>query len=123
MSRRLLVFCTAALLVAFALSPASALAASRSLSSAATSAVHSAATDALAVDPDYVYAQLDYLATHFLRREAGFDNGLAPDVNGHDEFAAYWEQEVGRDLGGYASAPSRVSFTTTGWQNRAAVVP
>ena len=31
---------------------------------------------------------------HFLRREAGYDNNLPPDVNGHDEFAAYWTQEI-----------------------------
>jgi hypothetical protein len=47
-----------------------------------------------AVDPGYVYNQLFYLGTHFLRREAGYDNNLPPDVNGHDEFAAYWTQEI-----------------------------
>src|SRR5436305_1419640 len=38
------------------------------------------------VDPNYIYNQLFYMATHFLHREAGFDTNLPPKVNGHDEF-------------------------------------
>src|SRR5689334_4661415 len=34
--------------------------------------VVSAAPDVPGIDPDYIYGQLDYLATHFLHREAGY---------------------------------------------------
>ena len=58
-----------------------------------------AAADFPIVDPNYIYDQLFYMATHFQRREAGYDNNLPVHVNGHDEFAAYWAQEMQRNLG------------------------
>lgn len=70
------------------------------------------------VNPDYIYTQLDYMATHFLRREAGYDTGLPPTQNGHDEFAAYWSQEMSNALQGFGPTVSRDSFATAGWRNR-----
>ena len=56
-----------------------------------------AASDFPTVDPNYIYDQLLYMVTHFQRREAGYDNNLPVNVNGHDEFAAYWAQEIQRN--------------------------
>jgi hypothetical protein len=41
------------------------------------------------VDPDYIYSQLDYMVTHYQHREAGYDDNLPVNLNGHDEFAVY----------------------------------
>lgn len=76
-----------------------------------------------AVDPAYVYNQLFYMGTHFLRREAGYDNNLPPDVNGHDEFAAYWTQEVMKNLQGFGSQARRDAFAVQGWVGRRTTVP
>ncbi len=46
------------------------------------------------VDPNYIYDQLFYMATNFQHREAGYDNNLPANINGHDEFASYWSQEM-----------------------------
>src|SRR5712692_1969519 len=54
-----------------------------------------------AIDPDYIYNQLFYMVTHFQHREAGYDNNLPVNINGHDEFAAYWSQEMMHDLEGF----------------------
>jgi Peptidase family M28/PKD domain len=75
------------------------------------------------VNPAYIYDQLDYLATHFLHREAGYDANLPPNVNGHDEFAAYWAQEISRDLQGFGPVVRRDTFQTSGWTGRPPVVP
>ena len=53
------------------------------------------------VDPDYIYNQLFYMVTHYQHREAGYDNNLPVSVNGHDEFATYWAQEMARNLQGF----------------------
>lgn len=75
------------------------------------------------VDPNYIYDQLFYMVTHFQRREAGYDNSLPVTVNGHDEFAAYWSQEMMSDLQGFGPQVRRDPFPVQGWQNRPAVVP
>lgn len=72
------------------------------------------------VDPEYIYDQLFYMATHFIHREAGFDTGLPPTVNGHDEFADYWSQEIVRDLIGFGPQARRDAFVARGWKNRPA---
>src|SRR5712691_2813228 len=69
-----------------------------------------AATDFPTVDPNYIYDQLFYIVTHFQRREAGYDNNLSVHVNGHDEFAAYWAQEMQRNLTGFGAQVSRDEF-------------
>ena len=74
------------------------------------------------VDPAYIYDQLDYMATHFQRREAGYDNNLPVTVNGHDEFAAYWQAEMLRNLQGFGAQARRDPFHVDGWQGRPAVV-
>jgi len=82
-----------------------------------------AAADFPAVDPNYIYGQLFYMVTHFQRREAGYDNKLPVNVNGHDEFATYWAQEMQRNLGGFGAQVSRDTFSVQGWQGRPATVP
>ena len=76
-----------------------------------------------AVDPNYIYDQLFYLATHFQHREAGYDNNLPVSVNGHDEFAAYWSQEIVRDLQGFGPQVLIDKFPLIGWKNRPATMP
>jgi len=80
-------------------------------------------TDFPTVDPNYIYDQLFFVATNFQRREAGYDNNLPVSINGHDEFAAYWAQEMLRDLAGFGAQVKRDAFTVQGWQGRPAVVP
>jgi hypothetical protein len=75
------------------------------------------------VDGNYIYQQLAYMATHFLRREAGYDTNLPPTQNGHDEFAAYWTQEMLHNLGGFGPQVKRDTFPVRGWSDRPAVVP
>ena len=82
-----------------------------------------ATADFPTVDPNYIYDQLFYMATHFQRREAGYDNNLPVTVNGHDEFAAYWAQEMQRNLSGFGAQVSRDAFSVQGWQGRPATVP
>ncbi len=81
------------------------------------------ASDFPTVDPNYIYDQLFYMATHFQRREAGYDNNLPVNVNGHDEFAAYWAQEMQRNLSGFGAQVDRDEFSVQGWQGRPATVP
>jgi Peptidase family M28/PKD domain len=82
-----------------------------------------ALADFPAVDPDYIYNQLFYVATHFQHREAGYDNNLAVTVNGHDEFAAYWSQEMVHNLQGFGAQVLHDPFPVQGWQGRPAAVP
>src|SRR5438270_4922414 len=70
------------------------------------------------VDPDYIYNQLFYMATHFQHRSAGYN------VNsGHDQFAAYWSQEMVRDLQGFGAQVRRDNFPINGWKGAPAKVP
>src|SRR5579859_5137447 len=80
-------------------------------------------SDVATVDPTYIYDQLFYMATHYLHREAGYDNHLPPAQNGHDEFAAYWTQEISNDLQGFGPTARRDPFAVQGWSNRPTVVP
>ncbi len=82
-----------------------------------------ATADFPTVDPTYIYDQLFYMVTHFQRREAGYDNNLPVNVNGHDEFATYWAQEMQRNLSGFGAEVSRDAFSIQGWQGRPATVP
>ena len=75
------------------------------------------------VDPNYIYDQLFYMATSFQHRQAGYDNNLPVTVNGHDEFAAYWSQEMQKDLVGFGPQVLRDEFKVDGWQSRPATVP
>ncbi len=88
-----------------------------------TSYRHYALADFPAVDPDYIYNQLFYVATHFQHREAGYDNNLSVTVNGHDEFAAYWSQEMVHNLQGFGAQVLHDPFPVQGWQGRPATVP
>jgi hypothetical protein len=81
------------------------------------------ADDVPVVDPNYIYAQLALVATSFQRREAGYDNNLPVEVNGHDEFADYWVKEITRDLQGFGPQTRHLLFPTIGWRNRPPVVP
>jgi hypothetical protein len=82
-----------------------------------------AAADFPTVDPNYIYTQLYYMVTHFQGREAGYDNNLPVNMNGHDEFAAYWAQEMQRNFTGFGAQVSRDEFSIKGWQGRPATVP
>src|SRR5207248_11359187 len=70
------------------------------------------------VDGAYVQAQLAYLVTRNLHREAGQDSGLPRTINGHDEFAADWLAELRRDLGGLPLRVSRQTFLLPGFGRR-----
>jgi hypothetical protein len=63
------------------------------------------------------------MVTHYQHREAGYDNNLPVNVNGHDEFAAYWTQEIVSDLQGFGPQVRRDLFSTPGWQGRPPTVP
>ncbi|HEX3269358.1 MAG TPA: M28 family peptidase [Ktedonobacterales bacterium] len=76
-----------------------------------------------AVDADYLYDQFATLSTRFIHREAGFDTDLPPNQNGHDEFAAYWTQEMLRDLDGFGAQARQDTFAIPGWRGRPAVRP
>ncbi len=75
------------------------------------------------VDPNYIYDQLAAMATQFLHREAGYDTNLPPDKNGHDEFAAYWTQEMARNLAGFGPQARQDAFAYSGWRGRPAPKP
>jgi hypothetical protein len=75
------------------------------------------------VDPNYIYDQLATMATQFLHREAGYDTNLPPNVNGHDEFAAYWTEEMRRDLAGFGPQLRQDTFAIEGWRARPAPKP
>ncbi|HEV2582050.1 MAG TPA: M28 family peptidase, partial [Ktedonobacteraceae bacterium] len=69
-------------------------------------------------DPLYIYDQFSYVTSHFQRREAGYTaNG------GHDQFAAYWAQEMATNLAGFGAQIKRDPFPIHGWRERSAVLP
>lgn len=76
-----------------------------------------------AVDADYLYDQFATLATRFAHREAGLDTALPPNQNGHDEFAAYWTQEMLRNLEGFDAQARQDTFAIPGWRGRPAQRP
>lgn len=104
-------------LIACLLAPAAA-----SAAPAPARAVSLAASDFPTVDPNYIYDQLAAMAMGFQRREAGYDNNLPASQNGHDEFAAYWTQEITKDLQGFGPATRRDPFPVQGWRGRPATV-
>jgi PKD repeat protein len=70
------------------------------------------------VDPIYIYNQLAYLTSNFQSREAGYT------INqGHDRFAAYWSQEMLRNLQGFGPQVRRDVFPIHGWRERPAILP
>jgi hypothetical protein len=75
------------------------------------------------IDPNYIYDQLATMATQFLHREAGYDTNLPPSQNGHDEFAAYWSEEMQRDLSGFGPQLRQDAFDIQGWRSRPAPKP
>src|SRR5258708_4456056 len=77
-----------------------------------------ASADFPVVDPLYIYTQLAYLTSNFQRREAGYMAN-----QGHDRFAAYWTQEIARNLQGFGSQVTRDTFFIQGWQRRPASLP
>jgi PKD repeat protein len=82
-----------------------------------------ALADFPAIDPNYIYNQLFYMVTNFQHREAGYDNNLPVNVNGHDEFANYWSQELMKNVAGFGARVRRDTFNVAGWQQRPATVP
>jgi hypothetical protein len=76
-----------------------------------------------AIDANYLYNQFATLSTRFLHREAGFDSDLPSDKNGHDEFAAYWTEEMLRNLDGFGAQAGQDTFAIPGWRGRPAVKP
>ena len=69
-------------------------------------------------DPVYIYNQFAYITSHFQRREAGYvANG------GHDQFAAYWTQEMVSNLAGFGPQVRRDPFPIHGWRERPATLP
>ena len=91
--------------------------------SQATVAAQVALAGAPIVDPDYIFNQLDYMATSFQHRVAGYDDNLPVRQNGHDEFAAYWTQQMQHLLQGFGAQVRRDSFPLQGWTGQPAVVP
>src|SRR5947209_11863310 len=75
------------------------------------------------VDPNYIYDQLFYMATSFQHREAGYDNNLPATINGHDEFANYWSQEMVKNLDSFGPQVRVDKFPVQRWQNRPAILP
>lgn len=75
------------------------------------------------IDASYIYQQLAYMATHFQRREAGYDTNLPPVANGHDEFANYWVAQMLSLLHPYGAQATRHPFAVHGWQGRPAPIP
>src|SRR5947209_9376708 len=96
---------------------------SASASSPKSTIQHRTLADFPTVDPNYIYSQLFYMVTNFQHREAGYDNNLPINVNGHDEFANYWSQELMRDVAGFGARVRRDPFNVAGWQGRPPTVP
>jgi len=72
-----------------------------------------------AVDPNYIYLQLAYMATTFQHRQAGYVDG----ASGHDGFATYWAQTMQRNLAGFGPTVSRDLFSVAGWSGSPATAP
>jgi hypothetical protein len=88
--------------------------------SAATAVPRAGGTQPIpAVDPQFIYHQLDYMVTHFQHREAGYAEGAA----GHSGFARYWTSEMRRLLGPFGATARRYPFRVRGWLGRPATAP
>src|SRR5579864_3979465 len=122
MFRRVLTTCCLFVLIGSFLLPVTAMA-SAQVQSGKTTQHSLALADFPTVDPNYIYDQLFYMVTHYQHREAGYDNNLPVNVNGHDEFAAYWSQEIMKDLQGFGPQVRHDPFPVQGWRGRPATVP
>ena len=71
------------------------------------------------IDPAFIYSQLDYLATRFQHREAGYRASSA----GHSGFARYWQQQMLRLLGPFGAQAHIYRFPVRGWLGRPATAP
>ena len=69
-------------------------------------------------DPLYIYSQFAYVTSHFQRREAGYAAN-----QGHDQFTAYWTQEMMNNLAGFGAQVRRDTFPIQGWRERPATLP
>ncbi|HEX9038404.1 MAG TPA: M28 family peptidase [Ktedonobacterales bacterium] len=76
-----------------------------------------------AIDPEYLYTQLNTMVTAYQSREAGYDTAQSSPTTGHDGFASYWQAEMLRNLAGFGASASRDSLTIPGWQGRPATSP
>ena len=120
MLRRTLTGCCLIAFVSSFLLPVTAMASTQN----SIMAQHSLAlADFPTVDPNYIYDQLFYMVTHYQHREAGYDNNLPVNINGHDEFANYWTQEITKDLQGFGPQAYIDKFPVQGWTGRPATVP
>ncbi|HLJ34309.1 MAG TPA: M28 family peptidase, partial [Ktedonobacteraceae bacterium] len=122
MFRRVLTICCLIVLMSSFLLPVTAMA-SAQVQSGKTTQHSLALADFPTVDPNYIYDQLFYMVTHYQHREAGYDNNLPVNVNGHDEFANYWTQEITKDLQGFGPQTYVDKFPVQGWTGRLAPVP
>ncbi|MBO0796220.1 MAG: M28 family peptidase, partial [Ktedonobacteraceae bacterium] len=73
-----------------------------------------------AVDPQYIYDQLNSMVTRYQGREAGYDSASA---TGHRGFADYWSQEMLNHLRDFGASASRYEFPVKGWADRPATSP
>jgi hypothetical protein len=71
------------------------------------------------IDPQFIYRQLAYMATHFKHREAGY----LSSATGHDGFARYWTSEMLKLLGPFGATARRYPFKIAGWLGRPATAP
>jgi hypothetical protein len=73
----------------------------------------------LAVDCDYIYAQLVRIATAHQGREAG----QGKNKPGHDGFADAWTAEILKQLDGFGATVFKDAFPIQGYARRPAIVP
>ena len=74
---------------------------------------------ALAVDCDYIYAQLVQIATANPGREAG----QGKNKPGHDGFANAWMAEILKQLAGFGATVFKDAFPIQGYAGRPAIAP
>jgi hypothetical protein len=72
-----------------------------------------------AIDPNFTYDQLAYMATHFQHREAGY----RADASGHAGFAQYWTTQMLHLLSQFGATARRYPFRVPGWADRPATAP
>ncbi len=113
--RRILRICLPLAIIVSSLLPLNVVAQAR-VSSATSNSL--ASLDFPVPDPLYIANQFLYVTSHFQRREAGYT------VNqGHDQFAAYWTQELTRNLAGFGPQVRKDVFPIHGWRTRPATLP
>lgn len=85
----------------------------------ATAVPRAGSTPPPGIDPEFIYSQLAYMATHFQRREAGYRAG----ASGHRGFARYWTSEMLKLLGPFGATARNFPFKIRGWIGRPATAP